>query len=181
MEELANWARAKLLLKDIKVGFFSSQAKCFSGSDLFSLLSDKYPKADDMLRMQICQDLITHQFIHPVLNNYIFSNDSTSYYVFQCDKQTILHNMVKIWYGDVRKPLEVSCDLIKQLNKVILELRPLSSNQLEIPPDYSKNSKEYKKFLDLVCELQKVELDVKKIDRDEILAFILNIYQVIKQ
>lgn len=108
----------------------------------------------------------------------MFANESEAYYVFQCDKQTIYHNMYKIWYGDVRNALDVSCDLVKLANKVILEIRPLSSNQIVIPNNFCKNSNEYRLFIDSICELQKIILDCKNMEKDEQLAFFLNLYQV---
>lgn len=180
LEELANWARSKMILQEVKTGIFSKKVKCFSGAKLLEVVSLRYPSADQFLKTNICQDLITHQFIHPMGNNIRFSPNPDCYFVFQCDKKTVAQNMTKIWYSDCRKALEVSCDLIKILNQIIQEIRPLSNNKIEIPEMYEEKSHEYKKFLEAICELQKVELDPKKTHQEEILAFFLNIFQVYK-
>ena len=174
---MANWCRSKISLKVVKTGIFSTQEKCFSGSDLYALMSSEYPKDEQLTHL--CQDLITYEFIHPVLNNYKFSKEDRAYYIFQQDRPNLINNMIKVWYEDVRKPLEVTCDIIRQLNKLLLEIRPFSPKILEIPNDYANNSKDYRKFLDSICELQRIDLNVKNMEKDEILAFFLNLYQVI--
>lgn len=175
MEEIADWARGRLLLRDVKTGFFSSHSKCFSGCELFDLLSGRFPQADVLTRSHLCQDLITHGFIHPV-NSFLFSAEPSAYYVFQCDRQTTIQNMLKCWYGECRGALEVSRELVRLLNRVVMEVRG-AGNRIEIPEKYAENSKEYRRFVEGVCELQRVELGAK-MGEDEKLAFFLNVYQV---
>lgn len=49
---------------------------------------------------------------------------------------------------------------------------------MELNKDFPKISKFYSKFLDAICELQKV--DLKSMDRQESYAFFLNIYQIMR-
>ena len=49
---------------------------------------------------------------------------------------------------------------------------------MELNKDFPKISKFYARFLDAICELQKV--DLKSMDRQETYAFFLNIYQIMR-
>ena len=171
LEELSNMIRSKLLLKQ-------GLNKQFSGVELFTKISERFPHVDENEKMQIGQDLINHQFIHPTSGTYIFRKEPDVFYVFNCDKQPIYYNMNKIWFGQTKNLLVVSCDLIKQLNILMSEIKPLGDNILEIPDNFRKISKTYQKFLDAICELQKVHIDPKQMNENERLAFFLNLYQV---
>ena len=164
--------RSKFLLKQ-------GLTKQFSGIELFTKISERFSHIDENERMQIGQDLINHQFIHPTSGTYIFRKEADVFYVFNCDKQTIYYNMNKIWFGKTRNPIEVSCDLIKDLNILMKEIIPLGSNVLEIPDNFRKISKTYQKFLDAICEFQKVQIEPKLMNENERLTFFLNLYQVI--
>ena len=70
----------------------------------------------------------------------------------------------------------VSCELLKQLNNILKEIRQEGGGEVELNSDFPKTSKSFQKFLDAICELQRV--DIKLMDKIEQTAFFLNIYQV---
>lgn len=82
----------------------------------------------------------------------------------------------KLWYKEVRKPLFVSCELVKQMNSILKEIRQEVGGDVELNCDFPKNSKFYQRFMDSICELQRV--DLKIMDKGEQTAFFLNIFQV---
>ena len=62
------------------------------------------------------------------------------------------------------------------LNIILKEIRQEGGGEVELNCDFPKTSKSYQKFLDGICELQRV--DLKSMDKLEQTAFFLNIYQV---
>jgi len=62
------------------------------------------------------------------------------------------------------------------LNIILKEIRQEGGGEVELNNDFPKTSKSYQRFLDAICELQRV--DLKVMDKQEQTAFFLNIYQV---
>lgn len=62
------------------------------------------------------------------------------------------------------------------MNTILKEIRQEAGGEIELNCDFPKVSKSYQKFLDSICELQRV--DLKIMDKSEQTAFFLNIYQV---
>lgn len=62
------------------------------------------------------------------------------------------------------------------MNTVLKEIRQEGGGEVELNSDFPKTSKSFQKFLDSICELQRV--DLKIMDKVEQTAFFLNIYQV---
>jgi len=59
---------------------------------------------------------------------------------------------------------------------ILKEIRQEGGEKVDLNNDFAKTSKLYHRFLDAICELQKV--DLKIMDQQEQTAFFLNIYQV---
>ena len=62
------------------------------------------------------------------------------------------------------------------MNNILKEIRQEGGGEVELNIDFPKTSKSYQKFLDGICELQRV--DLKIMDKIEQTAFFMNIYQV---
>ena len=62
------------------------------------------------------------------------------------------------------------------MNLILKEIRQDVGGDVELNCDFPKNSKFYQRFMDSICELQRV--DLKIMDKVEQTAFFLNIYQV---
>ena len=106
-----------------------------------------------------------------------FQNSANVYYQFQVDRPGIAANMTRIFKGQARQGLQVSRSLVEKMNQVIKETTDKNKEEeLVVDKNKLKTSKSFVEFVEASAELQAVQ--ISSLQRDDKIAFFLNIYQV---
>ncbi|KAF2075128.1 hypothetical protein CYY_003563 [Polysphondylium violaceum] len=165
--------RYGLKVRDVSSGVFSiyKYGKSFKGSELVSWLMAMFEYTEEE-SIQIGNILKDNGYIIRVKNN-VFPFENSSDVIFKCqqDVDPLVMNMRRLWLGPTRPAPIISQDLILIINtisdKYIIDGKKIDYESLS-------KSMEFRKYRNLICEIQNVSLS-----NIDLKSFFINIYNIL--
>ena len=177
MEDLADTIRNSIELKTVNVGFFSKEEYVVTGEDIANWFKKELNVTNLEEIEKVVAGMIEQDLLHSPSGTKAFQNTSKALYRFQVDEPGSAVNMLKIYKGPAKDPMQLTTDLISRANDLLKEVRvEVTPGEIGLNVEKLKNSSIYKELKKAICELQSTPLP--NLNKNEKIACFLNIYQI---
>ncbi|KAL4453143.1 hypothetical protein ABPG74_015374 [Tetrahymena malaccensis] len=181
-EEMFKALSSALSPYDQKISMFKVERNVINGKQIFQWIQENYPNYNTSQIVEMLNELVEKKQLHHIAGP-LHQSDPKSLYRFQFDMPGIAANMVRVWNKAARPALQCLQGIIEMANEVLTEVTDKMEGKVLDEKLYQ--NKKYLKFLELVCELQKIYLqDTNEKERKCIFINLLQImyfHQFMKQ
>ena len=179
MYSLANLMKKSIPTRTVKTGLFSKISDVVSGEDLAQWLSKNNYVTQEQGAKRIIESLIEYRFLEFASANTRhkeFFDSAITFYHFQLEHKSLgVANAFKVWISISRPAKQIAADLINKMNILLKQLNKHGSTAAEAEIMKLSENQLYNDYLEASLELQDVNL--KPLQKDEKIAFFMNLYQ----
>ena len=105
--------------------------------------------------------MLDQEIIFRVDGNTHFQGNHATQYRFYEDRSDIASNLLRPWKGDVGNPIDVSSELVRQIEEIFKEALFEGDEYTEIHAEEALKSSKYDSFVTKIAELELVDLNFK--------------------
>lgn len=176
LEDLANTIHGRIALKTVKIGMFGKEENVLTGEDLVNWFNKELDCKSLEEISKLVEGMLEQELMHSLNGSSKFDPSSKGLYRFQVDKPGIAANMLKIYKGQPKNPLQLTIDLVRKMNEIISEIRVENAGEVELKLVKLEGSVAFREFKKMICELPSAPLST--LAKSQKIAYFLNIYQV---